>query len=162
MDKLLERLVNVAILVAAVCLVVLVTHTLVQRHETAAANQPLLHKGDTLSLGGGASAPVLLLALQTGCHFCKESMPFYERLSRDAQAGHAHLVFGFPQAASDDAAYLKANGVEAGDVREVNFDKVEVRGTPTLVLLDAGGRVQNYWIGKLPAEKEAEVEAAIR
>jgi len=153
MDKLLERLVNVAILVAAVCLVVLVTHTLVQRHETAAANQPLLHKGDTLSLGGGASAPVLLLALQTGCHFCKESMPFYERLSRDAQAGHAHLVFGFPQA---------ANGVEAGDVREVNFDKVEVRGTPTLVLLDAGGRVQNYWIGKLPAEKEAEVEAAIR
>lgn len=32
-----------------------------------------------------------------------------------------------------------------------------IRGTPTLILVDATGNVRKVWIGKLPTEKESDV-----
>jgi hypothetical protein len=43
------------------------------------------------------------------------------------------------------------------DFAQAPLDHVEVSGTPTLILVDRLGVVQRSWVGKQPAQGEAEV-----
>jgi hypothetical protein len=163
MDRFLNRAVNFAILIAALCLLTLVFDTMRQRHQATLANQPLLHVGDVVHFSSiPVSQQTLVIALQTGCHFCEDSLPFYRRLSKETTGSSTHLTFGFPHLASDGAALLRTNGIEGADVREMDFSRMGIRGTPTLILVDGHGKVQKFWAGKLAPAKEAEVEAALR
>lgn len=62
-----------------------------------------------------------------------------------------------PQTAGEGQAYLKKLGVDINDVRQVSFGGLGVSGTPTLILVDGGGKVAAAWVGALPADKEDEV-----
>jgi hypothetical protein len=101
----------------------------------------------------------LVMALSTGCHFCSESARFYQRLLPAANASKTAVVAVFPQPTNEARAYwashdLPLTGV---DFARAPLDHLEVSGTPTLILVDRLGVVQRSWVGKQPAQGEAEV-----
>jgi thioredoxin-related protein len=97
----------------------------------------------------------LILALSTTCHFCTESGPFYQRIAEE-RAG-ARLIALLPQSIEESRQYLNKLGIEVSEVRQSPTGALGVTGTPTLILVNNEGAVVNFWVGRLPAEKEAEV-----
>lgn len=100
----------------------------------------------------------VVMALQTGCHWCNESMPFYAKLS-GLRSTKVHLVAAFPQAETEARAHLAKYSVL---VDQIAPRVPDVRGTPTLFLLDAHKVVKRMWHGKLDSAGEAEVLKAIQ
>ena len=99
----------------------------------------------------------LILALQTSCHFCNESAPFYKRLIEDVKGKNIKLVAVLPTDVEESKKHLDKLGLTAIDVKQSSLDSIQVNGTPTLILVDDKGEVTNYWVGKLPPNKESEV-----
>lgn len=67
------------------------------------------------------------------------------------------LIAVFPTDMGDNAAQLNRLGIASIEVRQLPLAKIQVRGTPTLILANEEGEIINFWVGKLPPEKEAEV-----
>jgi hypothetical protein len=159
MKKKLETAANLATLLVAL----LLAYVLIDRfvvHKTPAA-PPSIRAGDKVPLtdvdwrGNGRT---LIVVLQKGCHFCSESAPFYQKLTREAvQSGKVHVMAVLPQPTREAMDYLSELGIPITDVRQVKLGEVKVRGTPTLLLVGNTGVVEKVWIGKLPADKESEV-----
>lgn len=63
----------------------------------------------------------------------------------------------FPQRAEDGRQYLSRLGVSVDEVQQLQPGSIDVPGTPTVILVDSQGTVQNVWVGKLTEVKEAEV-----
>lgn len=163
LHKRIELLANVAIIVVAV----LLGGVLVRRYLLPASPQPdmaervQIKPGTKLSLPDvdwGRSERTLLMVLSTNCHFCTESAPFYQRLAQEkARHGSVSLVAILPQGGDEAQKYLSELGVPVDEIRQATLKDIPVRGTPTLILVDRTGGVVDSWVGKLPAEKEAEV-----
>ena len=161
LTKRIELLANVAIIVVALLLGgVLVKRYLLPQAESTPA-QARIQPGTKLSVPGvewGKNERTLLLVLSTSCHFCTESSPFYQRLAQEkARKGGVGLVAVMPQSVDESQKYLNDHGVSVDDIKQASLDTVQARGTPTLILADRTGTVVESWVGKLPAEKEAEV-----
>lgn len=122
--------------------------------------------GTKLSLPGvnwARNKETLLLALQQDCHYCTESAEFYQRLLRERAGGSKIRVIALlPQKANDAASYLASLGVRVDKVVQAPLNAVDVRGTPTLLLVNKKGVVTKAWVGRLPAAKESEVINAVR
>lgn len=99
----------------------------------------------------------LIMAMQTGCHFCNESMPFYRRLIEATKDKNIKLVAVFPSSVEESTAHLDSLGIKNLEVKQIPLANMQVRGTPTLILTNGNGEIINFWVGKLPPEKEAEV-----
>lgn len=100
----------------------------------------------------------VVLALNTGCHFCTDSAPFYRRLVERVSSSHrVHLVAVFPQPQAEASKYLNGLGVSIKDVRTTLFASAKVSGTPTLILVNEKGVVSDVWAGKLVPTRETEV-----
>jgi hypothetical protein len=97
----------------------------------------------------------LVLALSTTCHFCTESGPFYQRLVK--ASGSTHLVAVLPQSVDEGKRYFEKLGVSVDEIKQASLSSIDVRGTPTLLLVNSDGIVVNTWVGKLQVAGEAEV-----
>ena len=164
MSKLSQRVeltANILIIIVAVLLV----GVIVQRYFFAKSDpsqqarvEPTVDKQINLPDENFANQPkTLILALQTTCHFCNESAPFYKRLIENAKGKNIKLVAVFPQSVEESTAHLNELGLSGMEVRRSSLDNIQVSGTPTLILTNDKGEVVNYWVGKLPADKETEV-----
>ncbi len=104
------------------------------------------------------NSKTLLIALSTNCRFCTASQPFYKNLFQQKSAqGNFGVVVIAPQSIDEARQYLSKSGIEADDVRQSALSEINVKATPTLVLLDNTGAIVNSWVGKLSPEKENEV-----
>jgi hypothetical protein len=159
MARKLEIATNIAILiVATLASVVLVRNYLFPRTNGERPRSVAL--GTTLSVPGldwRANGNTLVLALSTNCHFCSESAPFYRRLAAELSHRRVHLTAVLPQNADESGAYLRTLQLPVGDVRQIPLRTLQIRGTPTLMLVDERGVVRNVWEGKLTAEREQQV-----
>jgi hypothetical protein len=158
---------NVAIILVGIMLgVVLVKNNLFQSPPAMAAPPTAIAPGTKLSLPGvdwKANEKTLVLALSSGCRFCTESGPFYQRLIRErANFPNLKLVAVFPEPVEVSQKYLNDLGVAVDEVRQARLDSIGVAGTPTLIFADANGAVVASWRGKLPAEKENELLARLK
>jgi hypothetical protein len=113
----------------------------------------------------GKSATVVLFISQH-CPFCAQSMPFYERLSRlrAASSNDFALLAYVPEGEkpTSGVAYLGRRGVTTDSVGAASFPDIGVKGTPTVLLLDATGRVRAAWVGALMPKEEKDVLSRIR
>lgn len=166
--KRVELLANVAIIVVALLLGgVLVKRYLLAPTEPAGgpAAESRIKPGERLALEGydwAASDRTLVLVLSTQCRYCTESAPFYRKLAEQrAGGGKARLVAVLPQTVDDARSYLGGLEVKVDEVKQLRPDQLGVRGTPTLILADNSGKVVDVWVGKLPAEREADVLAKL-
>jgi thioredoxin-related protein len=100
----------------------------------------------------------LVLVLDTKCAYCTASAAFYQELTRTAaQKRSVELVAVLPQDVRESKQYLNDLNVSIDQVKQSAFDVLRVQGTPTLILVDQNGKVQQSWAGKLPPEQETEV-----
>ncbi len=112
---------------------------------------------------GGQST--LLLAVRKGCHFCEESMPFYRRLValRDQHRTDTQLVAVFPDSEVEARGVLKDARLDnIGLASGVPLSRINVTGTPTLLLVDKRGVVSRAWSGELTLDGEEEVLKALK
>jgi thiol-disulfide isomerase/thioredoxin len=106
------------------------------------------------------SRRTVVLVLSTQCHFCSDSAPFYRRLAQAAR-NKVKVVALLPQTAAQARQYLRGEGVAVDEVRQVSLESLGVRGTPTLLLVDGAGVVQEQWVGRLQSNQEAQVLSAL-
>jgi hypothetical protein len=153
----IEIAANIAIVVVA-CVAVLV---LVRNYRANSLRQPAtISAGARFALKNAnwmASPKNMVLAVSTTCHFCTESAPFYRQLVEECRRDHVRTIAVLPQPVNEAEAYLKGEGVAVDEIRQSPLGDLEVPGTPTLLLVDDRGVVDNVWIGKLPSDKEKEV-----
>ncbi|MFP5260716.1 MAG: peroxiredoxin family protein [Blastocatellia bacterium] len=158
--KKVELLSNVAIIVVAI----LLGAVLVKQYILGSPARP-----ESKTIAAGTKIPLpdvtwegsrqtLLLVLSRGCHFCSESVPFYQRLAEEVKSlGDVRLLAVLPQPPEDAQKYLDDLGVPVKDVKQADLTSIPVAGTPTLILVDSKGVVTDAWVGKLRPDKEAEV-----
>jgi hypothetical protein len=158
--KKIELVANVSIIAVAVIL----GFVLIKRFVLPPApTEP----GENIRVGTRISVPDinwsqsernLVLVLQKGCHFCTESGPFYQQLTRETTAlANVRLIAALPQDVGEASQYLSDLGVAVNEIRQVPPASLGVRGTPTLLLVDNTGIITDFWVGKLSPDKEAEV-----
>jgi len=154
-----ELTANILIIVVAVFFVVV----LAQKYFFYSANkqvqiQPTVGmKVNLPDIDWSKQPKTLILALRADCRFCNESTPFYQRLLAEAKPANVKLIAVFPTTVEESTAYLNELGLQGFEVRRSPLNNLQVGGTPTLILTDDKGEVTNYWVGKLPSDKEDEV-----
>jgi hypothetical protein len=101
----------------------------------------------------------LVLGLRKGCHFCEDSVPFYQRLIAEQQeAGSSRTIVAvFPDTAEAANRVVQSEGLAAPVLAGVPLEKLKILGTPTLLLVDRTGTVLNAWVGILSPRQELEV-----
>lgn len=105
----------------------------------------------------------LVFALQAGCHFCSESGRFYQRLVQQRTSfGDTRLVAVLPQGPDDARRYLGKIGFAADEIRQASLSEIEVRGTPTLFLVNGNGVITDVWDGKLSPARENNLLARLQ
>jgi hypothetical protein len=104
-----------------------------------------------------AQSKTVVLALQTTCHFCTESAPFYKRLVEYAKNNNIKIIAVFPQPVEVSTAHLAQLGLTGLEIKQAPISVLDTSGTPTLIITNQQGKVTNFWVGKLPPEKETEV-----
>jgi thiol-disulfide isomerase/thioredoxin len=93
----------------------------------------------------------LLIALNTNCSYCQESVPLYRKLLEANPRGSEslHIIALFPNKAEEVAKYMKDNRLIVDSVPGVDFKSLRIAGTPTMILLSNNGEVKDFWTGKL-------------
>ena len=109
----------------------------------------------------GNSKQTLLIALNTNCSYCRESLPFYRKLvlANGLSNDSLHIVAVFPNQADEVARYAKENELILDTITDLEFSRFKISGTPTMVLVNQSGEVNDFWIGKLP---DTEADQLIR
>ena len=106
----------------------------------------------------------LILALNVDCRYCTRSVPFYNSLAeaRQENAGRVNIVAAF---INKDAELVKSYAEEkhlsVQAIAGVDLDQLGVQTTPTLIMVDSGGKVLDSWRGELQPDGEREVFAAL-
>lgn len=118
-------------------------------------------QGTQLSVPGiswADSEETIVLALSDKCKYCTDSAPFYKQLAAEtAKRPGVRVVAVFPQDTSAGKKYLDDLGVAVNEVKQATLDSIGVRGTPTLMIVDKSGVVQQSWVGLLKGDRETEV-----
>ena len=164
LHKRLELIANIAIIIVAIALGVVLVKKYVRVQPTTvdsntSANEPRVVEKINLPGIDWSKRATLVLAISTSCHFCTESAPFYRDL---AQAHNGiRLMAVLPQPIEVGKHYLDTLGVQVDEVLQAPLNEINVKGTPTLLLVNREGTVVGKWVGRLPAEKEAQVQYAL-
>jgi len=127
-----------------------------------------------LSVGERISAPAgyhwqehdetLVVAVRAGCIYCEHSYPLYQRLEGLEHENHlkAHMLVVMPDNTEKGAALLSTHGLTSQNIPGTLLNNMKVYGTPTLLLVDANGRLLQSWIGELDASKADALLAQLR
>jgi|SRR5579859_3573852 len=159
----LEAIANVTVIVMA-----LVVGFLVLRGKFAGPQtEHLVAVGDHISQIAGVDwsrhQKTLVLALNTGCHFCQDSAPFYQKLARaqGPATDDVEIVAVFPNDPEAVQQLMKDEGLAVRSISAIPLEKLGVAGTPTLILVDSQGRVERTWFGLLTPREELEVMGVV-
>lgn len=163
MDKRLDRIVNIAVLVACAAIVFRVGF---YAYQSLAPARPLSYaRGRTIAntpdLNFNSARRTLILVTSSHCHFCQRSMPFYKRLTSMAHAAGVRVLGLATEDPEVNRDFLLQNGLYVDGVASVKANNVDVHGTPTLIIVDNRGTVIASWEGEIAPRKEKAVEAAV-
>jgi len=125
---------------------------------------PVYRTGDAIDAVAGvdfkAARRTLVMVVREDCRYCAESLPFYQKLT-EARAKNPgqdlRVIVATTDAHETLAAYLRSNRVDVDKVVTIAAGALKVPGTPSLLLVDATGRILSFWRGKLPPQQEQEV-----
>jgi hypothetical protein len=161
MKSKIETAANVFVIIVAM---VVGSIYLKDRFFSSPAQPNVVKAGDKLtSLEGWDWAEhdqTLVLVLRKGCHFCEDSAPFYHTLS--TQAFKSAIVAVFPDPADSVKEITQSEGLNVTTLAGMPLEKLNIPGTPALLLVDRNGRVLNVWWGALTLRQEVEVMTAMQ
>jgi hypothetical protein len=158
----LEKIVNVAILVTCCLVVGNLARNVYLEHKVAARFIPSFNKGQVVKLAGytpSSKESTLVMVLSTHCHFCQANAPFYQKLAvfKNASPNQLQLVAVLPEKQDEASAYISGHGIGADAVLSMSLTQIGVKGTPTLLLLDNQGKVEDFWVGQLDDSQQKKV-----
>jgi len=102
----------------------------------------------------------VVLFVRSTCHYCTESMPFYQALAaigRRARTG-ARIVAVSSEPEDTLRAYLRSHALDVDSVVSLPENPLGLRATPTLLVIDRAGTLVDARVGRLP---EADQQAVI-
>jgi hypothetical protein len=130
--------------------------------------QPIkpLRPGDHIGSIAGLKldAPkTVLLAMSAKCHFCATSAPFYRRLNarRAEQHSSTSIIAVLPDTPEEASRFLQSANLDLPTLPGTPLDRLHVFATPTVLLVDRGGKVLDLWIGAATPQKEDQILAAL-
>jgi peroxiredoxin len=153
----LEILSNVAVTIAAIAVCVTLAR---QYFPGEVPGSPESFQGKSVNMASITATPGnrnVVLALSQTCRFCEQEMPFYRNLSALAARAKTHVYAVFPPSEKESDKYLERHSVRTDGVTSTALDAIGVRGTPTLLLIDATGKIERAWVGALTDAQEKEV-----
>ncbi len=105
----------------------------------------------------------LVLALNSGCHYCQDSVPFYQKLAQaERPDGDAlEIVAVFPNGPEAVQQVMRDDGLAIRSIPAVSLEKLGIVGFPTLLLVDGEGRVERSWVGLLTPRQELDVLSVV-
>jgi thioredoxin-related protein len=164
--KLLDKIANVFVIIGIAAFLVIAVHNRVWKPNNQPKSQAAMAeelRGKTIQVSG-LSFPrpraSVLLVISTNCHFCRDSLPFYRTLSDDLK-GKADLLAVLPQPQTEASAFLSSAHVEVTQLATASLSQLGVTGTPTMLLLDPNGKVQEVWVGRLDESRQAQVRSLV-
>jgi thioredoxin-related protein len=102
------------------------------------------------------SNKTLIIVLSTSCKFCNESVPFYKKLAKNISLAekNLNLVSIFREDKIFVENYLSKYDLQIATISSVDFNEIDVSGTPTLILMDEQKRIVETWRGRLDTAQE--------
>jgi len=158
----LELFVNIALVLAGLVLVASLANKFFWQKDAVAADEGLViengAKLDWPNMDWSRNGRTIVLALSTSCHFCTESAPFYQKLTRElSRQGGNRIVAVLPQPVSEGQKYLQDLGFNVDEVRQANMASIGLPATPALALVNDAGVVTGIWVGKLGVNQQYDV-----
>jgi hypothetical protein len=159
----LEAIANVTVIVVA-----LAVGLVVLRGRVAGPRMPRsVAVGDRLAQVPGIEwsrhRRTLVLALNSGCHFCQDSVPFYQKLAQAErpEGDDLEIVAVLPNGPEAVQQLMRDDGLTIRSIPAVPLEKLGIFGFPTLLLVDREGRVERSWVGLLTPRQELEVLSVV-
>lgn len=157
----LEKITHVSLI--AVCCVSL--FILISARFRSAALPPALRPnlvGQSLFLPGmdwHAAQLNVVLQISATCHFCNESMPFYQTLAAACKrkGTNVALVVSSQDAVPAIQDHLREKQVTVDKVLHSRAGDLGINATPTILVVNSQGIVKQAFVGKLDGYKEQEV-----
>lgn len=163
MKSRLEVAANIAVLVAVIVVLAFIGQQEYGRYHHRSQPSQASLVGQTITLPGVHFAPqskTLILAISTTCHFCKDSEPFYQQLAA-RNRGPIKIIAVLPQPLAEARNYVQRSIAPSVEVVSSQLDSIGVSGTPTVLLVDGNGKVQQAWFGKLSDQGQQQVQALL-
>lgn len=160
----LEQVVNVVIVVVGIVFVCNFALGMYDRYHqpslpyTVKAGDRI---ADTSALHLTNGPHTLVLVTSSHCHFCTESMEFYQALVSKARDAGVQVLAATAESPEVNREYLHSHGVLPDDVASLEKTGLRAPRTPTLVLIRSDGTVENSWRGKLDEVGQKTVMAAV-
>lgn len=156
----LESATNFAVLLVSV-VVLLTCARIYLTPDSTPQLQKGLQKGNILPslpvYSYGDSSRTLIIALNTDCGYCSQSIPFYKKLL-SSNSKTTRIVAVFINPADKVKQYLRQQQFDINTFPPgTNFNEINVTATPTLILVDDKGAILNFWVGKLSEDDEGQV-----
>lgn len=158
----LEMATNLAVLLVAIVLL----GTFARNYfapQTGVRLESGLQKGKTFSqLPGvdyGSSVETVVVALNSKCDFCKESLRFYKQLAETQRkkGTSSTIVAIFPDTDYEVKEFMRQNDFDMKSISNIDFKAIGLVSTPTMILVDSSGKIVDFWIGKLSNDVEQQV-----
>jgi thiol-disulfide isomerase/thioredoxin len=159
----LEAIANVTVIVVALALGFVVLRGKIAAPHTPRSVAAGDRVGQVPGIDWSRHRRTLVLALDSGCHFCQDSAPFYQRLAQAQRPGadDVEIVALFPNDPEAVRQLMKDKGLAFRSVPAVPLEKLGISGFPTLLLVGRDGRVERTWLGILTPREELEVMSAV-
>ena len=98
------------------------------------------------------SQKTLLVAVDSKCDSCKESLPFFKNLAGSIRGrSDARMIAVFPSAEEEAKRYAQQNQLNVDTIFGLDFKMLNLRAIPAMILIDNNGTVIDFWLGK-PSE----------
>jgi hypothetical protein len=106
----------------------------------------------------------IVLVVSPDCSLCTNLEDFYERLRSVADRRHVPLIVVFPETTRENERtqnIVKEGNFAGGLVVRTDLRKLGIDGTPTVLVVDADGRITGLWVGRLLPEHERAMVARL-
>jgi hypothetical protein len=104
-----------------------------------------------------------VLFMSTQCHFCQASAPFYRELDLTRRASPAVSLLVLSGKPTDIVRkYLTSEHIAPDGIYTLRSIVSGLSGTPTMLLVDAGGIVRRSVVGQLTAAQQKEFLDALK
>ena len=159
-----ELIANACVIAAVFVFILSLAYAVLRSRHASPVPQSSIVNGRTLPLTHDwfGSTQTLVLVLSADCKYCIASAPFYRRLvEQTSSSRRTKLLAVFPQSPTESQKYMSGLDIKINDIKQMTPSSLGVKGTPTLILVNANGVVIRSWEGLLLPDAQSEVLAAV-
>lgn len=155
--KKIEVFTNIAIIVVALVLCAVLVKKFILTDDAAKPKKEIAvgEKVNFEQINWASNKHTLVMVLSKDCRYCTQSVPFYQKINQEfANNPSVKIAAVFPQDVPTAQEYLKSHNLDIAQIYQASPSAVGAGGTPTLMLVDAEGKVVESWYGQLMSSDE--------